>query len=80
MDDHLTHTLQVAKQSLWQQNSHLSDDERNRMWSQRRAQLISLIGVDGPTSAATQADSVPRSLSWTGPAFPLQTPVCMPAS
>ncbi|KAI9702120.1 MAG: hypothetical protein M1836_001464 [Candelina mexicana] len=71
--DPLVNTLLQEKQTFWIANSNRSEEERRYLWSQRAAQLCSILGVDsatarlGPNGVPTRHQpQVPRSLSFGG--------------
>jgi len=72
--DLCTQMLHAAKETLWRNYSHISEEQRHKLWSERKPQLMKLMGTD-VSAGYLRSSHVPRSTSFGGYPNTLQTSV-----
>ncbi|KAF2088269.1 hypothetical protein K490DRAFT_56275 [Saccharata proteae CBS 121410] len=60
--------FQSERQTIWERNQHLSEQDRDCIWRHRKSQLVSLLSTDQAQHA--QAAHTPRTVSYGGPCVP----------
>ena len=67
--------LDQMKQAIWN-NSNLSERQREELWSQQQAKLLSLIDSSCRTNNAERPAHVPRTVSYDVSLLERQASVC----
>lgn len=73
--DPIVQTLQEYRKAFWQSHAHLSEEQRQHLWHNRKAELVSSLDNGPFLSTEVHPHTVPRSMSLGGHVSARPTPV-----